>query len=354
MVEMELGELVHAVAVPSPASRSKLITIVSSYGRDGDPRLGEHHPVIFEVVADLEHRRVLEQRLQSFQHQRVGQLARRVGQQVAADVADGDVAGLVGRGRQADPDQPGDDAIDAVGLGIDRDIARGAAPRRSSGRAPASSVDRLIGRAVDGDLFDLAAPRARRHRRRHDVIDAAAAAAPPGRRSPPPPSSRASSVLNPWSSRNARSGSGGMPFSSRSSSGSGSGCVAHQPHQLAAQPRRVGMVDQVLLELGLGDLVGAGQHGLEVAKLLDQLARGLGADPRDAGHIVDAVAHQRQHVADLLGPAPRTSRPHRRGRCGGRSSCRACRPARPRPAASDPCRELTIVIFQPCRLAALT
>ena len=37
---------------------------------------------------------------------------------------DRDVAGLVRRGRQADPDQPGDDAVDAVGLGIDRDIAR--------------------------------------------------------------------------------------------------------------------------------------------------------------------------------------------------------------------------------------
>ena len=34
--------------------------------------------------------------------------------------------------------------------------------------------------------------------------------------------------------------------------------------------------------------------------MLDQLARGLGPDPRHARHIVDAVAHQRQHVADLF------------------------------------------------------
>ena len=60
------------------------------------------------------------------------------------------------------------------------------------------------------------------------------------------------------------------------------------------------MLDQVLLELRLVIWSVAGQHGLQVAELLDQLGRGLGADAWDAGHIVDAVAHQREHVADLL------------------------------------------------------
>ena len=45
-------------------------------GRDGDPRLVEHHPVVFEVVADLQHRRVLEQRLQPVEHEVERQLAR--------------------------------------------------------------------------------------------------------------------------------------------------------------------------------------------------------------------------------------------------------------------------------------
>ena len=35
--------------------------------------------------------------------------------------------------------------------------------------------------------------------------------------------------------------------------------------------------------------------------LLDQLGRGLGPDPANAGHIVDRVAHQRQHIADQRG-----------------------------------------------------
>ena len=38
-------------------------------------------------------------------------------------MADRDVAGAVRRGRQADAGELGDDAVDAVGLGIDRDIA---------------------------------------------------------------------------------------------------------------------------------------------------------------------------------------------------------------------------------------
>ena len=102
------------------------------------PCLGEHHPVIFEVVGDLQHRRILEQRLQLRQHRVLGQLVGRVGIKVAADMAEGDVAGAVGRGRQADADQPGDDAVDAVGLGVDRDMALGRASAIQ--RSSASSV----------------------------------------------------------------------------------------------------------------------------------------------------------------------------------------------------------------------
>jgi hypothetical protein len=44
-----------------------------------------------------------------------------------------------------------------------------------------------------------------------------------------------------------------------------------------------------------------GQHVLDVAILLDQLRGGLGSDAGNAGDIVDAVAHQREDVAQLLG-----------------------------------------------------
>ena len=67
------------------------------------------------------------------------QLVRRVGVHIRAAMADRDVAGAVGRGRQADAGQPGDDAVDAVGLGVDRDMpcAVASAIQRSSA---ASSV----------------------------------------------------------------------------------------------------------------------------------------------------------------------------------------------------------------------
>ena len=67
-------------------------------------------------------------------------------------MADRNVAGAVRRGRQADAGQPGDDAVDAVGLGVDRDIALRArlgdpaVERRFVG-------DRLILRTVDLDLL---------------------------------------------------------------------------------------------------------------------------------------------------------------------------------------------------------
>ena len=68
MLEMGLGQLVEAVVRPAgvevEAHHQRVVI-----GRDVDPRLGEHHPVIFEVVGDLQHRRILEQRLQLAQHQ---------------------------------------------------------------------------------------------------------------------------------------------------------------------------------------------------------------------------------------------------------------------------------------------
>ena len=79
------------------------------------------------------------------------------------------------------------------------------------------------------------------------------------------------------------------------------GRIADQPDKLARQPRRFGMLDQILLQLGLGDFLDIGEHALDVAILLDQLRGGLRPDAGNAGDIVDAVAHQGEHLADLLG-----------------------------------------------------
>ena len=74
-----------------------------------------------------------------------------------------------------------------------------------------------------------------------------------------------------------------------------------QGHQHPAQPRRFDAFDQPLAQLRRLHRRGGGQRRFEIAMILDQLRCGLGADPVDARHVVDRIAHQRQHVADLFG-----------------------------------------------------
>ena len=62
----------------------------------------------------------------------------------------------------------------------------------------------------------------------------------------------------------------------------------------------VGVLGQVLLAFGAGDLVDACQHLLQRAELLQQLGRGFLADPRDAGDVVGGVAAQAHQVGDQL------------------------------------------------------
>ena len=69
MVEMRLGELVEAMAELRPGVEVEAHHHRVVVRRDVDARLVEHHPVILEVVPDLQDRRVLEQRLQPRQHQ---------------------------------------------------------------------------------------------------------------------------------------------------------------------------------------------------------------------------------------------------------------------------------------------
>ncbi len=77
--------------------------------------------------------------------------------------------------------------------------------------------------------------------------------------------------------------------------------VALQRDQPLRQPGVVGMFDQVVAQLALLHLRRGGEDGFQVAMLDDQLGGGLGPDARYARHVVDAVAHQRQHIAQLLG-----------------------------------------------------
>ena len=66
----------------------------------------------------------------------------------------------------------------------------------------------------------------------------------------------------------------------------------------------LGVLDQVLLALGAGDLLDVGQHLLQRAEPLQQLGGGLLADPGHAGDVVGGVALQPDQVGDQLGRHP--------------------------------------------------
>ena len=80
------------------------------------------------------------------------------------------------------------------------------------------------------------------------------------------------------------------------------GDVLVEPHEVAADARLVGELDQVLAPLVLLDLGGAFEQRVEVAIFPDQLGAGLDADAGDARHVVDAVAGKRLDLDHLVRP----------------------------------------------------
>ena len=293
--EMLFRKLVHAVAeAPGVEVEAHHHRIVDRRGRDGF--LGEHGQVIFEIVTDLEHRRVLEQRLQTGHDFGLGELFGGFGEHVDARMADRDVAGASRSGREADPGEAGDHTVDAVGFGIDRDEAL----RGRLGDPAVERVDRhhrLVGRAVDDYRLGLSGAKA--FRLEPDCGTAAALAS--SRRGRAAADHPVHQGLEPHVLEENAKGLGRDAFESERFQGLGKLAVAHQPNQLTAQAGVGGVVNQRLSELGLGDLVGRGEDGLQVSELLDEQGRGLRADPGDSGDIVDAVAHQREDIADLFG-----------------------------------------------------
>ena len=74
--------------------------------------------------------------------------------------------------------------------------------------------------------------------------------------------------------------------------------------QLLRHARVVGVLDQVLLALGAGDLVDRVEDRLEVAEALEQVGGGLVADAGDAGDVVGRVALEADEVGHQLGRDP--------------------------------------------------
>ena len=267
-------------------------------GRDGQAVLREHADVIFEIVADLQHRIVGEQSAEPRERVLHRNLVRLFGEHVGAAVAERDVTGLARRGRQADPDQIAGHAVEAGGFGVDRDDMR-----RARLRDPA--VERVeAGHTFIGGAVDRGHRRQHRGRRRGGGgrrcgrfgVGRRRRAA--GRRADVELGrQRAKAMFVEEQLERRGRDFAQLHFIQRLRQRH----VALQVDQHARQPRHVGMFDQIVAQLRRLHRLGAGQRGFQIAIFLDQLGRGLGPDAAHAGDIVDAVAHQRQHVADQIG-----------------------------------------------------
>ena len=76
--------------------------------------------------------------------------------------------------------------------------------------------------------------------------------------------------------------------------------LAIQLHELTRQFDLGPIVDQGLTAFGLFDFLGAIQEAGEIAKFIDQKRRGFHANPRRAGHVVDAVTGERLNVHNSI------------------------------------------------------
>ena len=77
--------------------------------------------------------------------------------------------------------------------------------------------------------------------------------------------------------------------------------IRMDPQQLAAGSRLVGMRNQRLAILPLGNLRGTSQELVERPECGNQVASAFLADARNSFHVVDGVSHQSEDIHDLFG-----------------------------------------------------
>ena len=332
---------------PSPA-RARIERVGKQHRvverRDFDAAPGEDVPIEFDVLADLQHARVFEQRLEQLDRLALGDLA---GQQPAAAeevglagaMADRNVAGLPGRHGERDADEIGLQRIERSGLGVEGDepcferardpafelvatSSRSRRPRlRSFPPAPERPARRrgLWACGAGGRRARRAQRRGagvmRRARRRSARSSRRCARASRrgrgnarrvrshSRRRPQISPTRRVMVVSSIALRNAISGAPSSLGTPSVSSGTCDVDVAHQRHQRLRQPDqrdRFG-VGQDFAALGLLDLVRAREQRIEIAVFADQLRRRLDADAARARHVVGGIAGERLDVDDLVG-----------------------------------------------------
>ena len=286
VAEQGLGQVVHAVAAQA-AVRGVGHQHGVVVGRDLHVMLFEHDEVVFQVLPDLEDRRVHQNRPQrvddvfglELPHLR---FARKV--EPVAAMQQRDVDGAAGPGGEADADQARAHGVEAVGLGVEGEEAG------------------LTG--VGDDRFQ------RRHRR-HGLVGPAQACGGLrrfglGRGGVHGDAARAGDAagegleLHPFQEgHQARVVEVGEAEVVRIV---GNRHVLLQGDEGAAQPGVVGVRLQHLAALLLLDLGGAGQKLVQRSVLGEKLRRRLGSDGRHARHVVGAVAHQRLQLDHLVRP----------------------------------------------------
>ena len=298
--------------------------MVSSIGAERDAVAGEELRRRLDVVADLQDRRVLEDRLQ--ERERLGERqlaaapARRRGRPAPATWP---TAGRRPRpGRSRGRCRPARRASRRRRWSRWRGRRRrGRAMRASQAASAAASRTITYGVAVD-------------RRQRHRLAGGLAAPGPAaprrtgaivGASTPSFAATRPARPRNSISLEERRAGvSASGSRTSRPSSGVGERHVALQGDEVARDADLVGVAEQRLAALRLLDLAGAGEQRVEVAVLGDELRGGLDADAGGAGDVVDRIAGERLHVDRPGRGRRRTSRPPRRGRSACSSGCRTC------------------------------
>ena len=203
-------------------------------------------------------------------------------------MAQRDVAGLAGRDRERDPDQPDLQRVQPRRLGVQPDH-----PGLSRAGDPAAQGIERRHRFIGAEGHVLR--RGGGFRRGGDGADG------PGRaRGLPeaqPREQAAEAVLAQEFLERRGLGRAGGHLLDRG----GHRRVGVELHQPLADPRLLGVLFQRLAPLRLLDLRRAGQQRFQVAIFGDELGGGLDADPGDAGDVVGGIPGQRLDLHHLVG-----------------------------------------------------